>query len=250
MSLRFHEISEANRRIQNPFSEQKLRLLGSICDISTGTTILDVACGKGEALCQWASTFDATGTGVDISERFIKHAFARADELNVSSQLTFEQADAANYPISSHDVDIACCIGASWIGGGLRGTLDLLDDATRDDTSLLVVGEAFWATEPPADAVQALANGDDEMFEALPGLSRTVENAGYELVEMVLANDDDWDRYEASQWRAVDKWIREHPDDPDGEEIRQWVSDNRRTYLRFGREYLGWGVFVVRHPPA
>lgn len=250
MSLRFHEISETDRRIQNPFSEDKLRLLGSICDVSTETTILDVACGKGEALCQWASTHGATGTGVDISESFIEHAIARADELDVSSHLTFEQADATDYRITGHDVDIACCIGASWIGDGLRGTLDLLDGALRDDTSLLVLGEPFWTTEPSADAVQALANGEEEAFETLPGILETVENAGYELVEMVLANDDDWDRYEASQWRAVDKWIREHPNDPDGEEIRQWVSDNRRAYLRFGREYLGWGVFVVRHPPA
>ena len=31
MSLRYHEISEANHRILNPFTEEKLRLLGEIC---------------------------------------------------------------------------------------------------------------------------------------------------------------------------------------------------------------------------
>ncbi len=30
MSLRFHEIAETNGRIQNPFSEEKLALLGAI----------------------------------------------------------------------------------------------------------------------------------------------------------------------------------------------------------------------------
>ena len=50
MSLRFHEISEQNHRILNPFSDEKLMVLGEICRLKPGTRQLDLACGKGEML--------------------------------------------------------------------------------------------------------------------------------------------------------------------------------------------------------
>ena len=55
MSLRFHEISEADRRILNPFTDEKLALLGDVAGVGEGTRILDLACGKGEMLCTWAA---------------------------------------------------------------------------------------------------------------------------------------------------------------------------------------------------
>ena len=54
MSLRHHEIAEAGHRILNPFTEDKLRLLGEVTRVGPGTRILDLACGKGELLCRWA----------------------------------------------------------------------------------------------------------------------------------------------------------------------------------------------------
>lgn len=249
MSLRFHEIAEADRRIQNPFSESKLRLLGEICDVSEGTRLLDLACGKGELLCAWAADRGATGTGVDISAVFLEAARDRAAELGVASRVAFERGDAADYPVANHAVDVASCVGATWIGDGLRGTLDLLDRATRDG-GLLVVGEAFWTAEPSPDAVDALADGDEGRFQTLPELVSGAEREGYRLVEMVLANGDDWDRYEASQWKTVDEWVRANPDDPAADAIRDWVDENRSTYLQYGRSSLGWGVFVFRRPSS
>jgi hypothetical protein len=28
--------------------------------------------------------------------------------------------------------------------------------------------------------------------------------------------------------------------------MRRYLDENRRIYLRWGRRYLGWGVFVTR----
>lgn len=66
--LRHHEIAEADHRILNPFTEEKLRLLGEVSRIGPGTRILDLACGKGEMLCRWAADFGSAGHGVDLSE--------------------------------------------------------------------------------------------------------------------------------------------------------------------------------------
>ena len=249
MSLRFHEIAEAEHRIQNPLSAAKLELLGEICDVSSDTELLDLASGKGELLCQWAARHGATGTGVDVSEVFVEEARERSVERDVADRVTFERADATEYPVEDHDVDVACCIGASWIGGGLVGTLDLLRRPLRDDSGLLVVGDAFWSEEPSPGAVKALADGEEDQFALLPDLLDRSQRAGYELVETVRASDDDWDRYEAKQWKTVDQYLRDDPDDPDRDALYRWIDDKRSTYLEYGRRYLGWGVFVFRVGP-
>ena len=63
---------------------------------------------------------------------------------------------------------------------------------------------------------------------------------------MVLADTDDWDRYEAAQWQAVYDWLPANPDDPDADALRTWIAAARRWYLTYGRRYLGWGVFILR----
>ncbi|MCU4718682.1 SAM-dependent methyltransferase [Halapricum hydrolyticum] len=246
MTVRVFEIAEADRRIQNPFSREKLSLLADVCDVSEGTTMLDLACGKGELLCQWAAQHGVSGTGVDVHDAFVSDARDRATELDVAEQLTFIEADASEYEVADHEVDVASCLGASWIGGGFQGTLQLLSRATRDESSLVLVGEPYWREEPPPGAVEACADGDSERFGTLATLQQRAEDVGFELVEMVLANADTWDRYEATQWKTVSDWLREHPDDPDADAVREHRDDSRRNYLEYGRRYFGWGVFVFR----
>ncbi|MEU8150426.1 hypothetical protein [Nonomuraea sp. NPDC048901] len=85
-----------------------------------------------------------------------------------------------------------------------------------------------------------------DSFASLSGTAKLIEDAGYELVEMVLANHDIWDRYVAAQWWTLSEWLRENPDDPDASALRQFLDHARDSYLEYGRDYIGWGVFVLR----
>jgi SAM-dependent methyltransferase len=244
MSLRHHEIAELDHRILDPFTDEKLRLLGEVARVGPGTRILDLACGKGEMLGRWAEWFGSRGTGVDLSHVFLAAARERAAELGVADRVSFVQGDASLYEAEAGAFDIAACIGATWIGGGLAGTMALLRPAIRDD-GLLLVGEPYWTEEPPDEAVAAFGFSPDD-YVSLAGTAERLEAAGLELLEMVLADGDSWDRYEASQWRTVADWLRANPDDPEHEAMRRFLDENRGTYLRWGRRYLGWGVFVTR----
>ena len=114
---------------------------------------------------------------------------------------------------------------------------------------LLLIGEPYWIDEPPEAAYEALgfAKGD---FASLSGTLDRVEAAGLELVEMVLADTGDWDRYVASQWWTIHEWLTANPDDPDAPAMREFAAASRRSYLADNRRYLGWGVFVLRPAPA
>ena len=248
MSLRFHEIAERHHRILNPFTEDQLLLLGDICGVRPQLRQLDLCCGKGEMLSRWSERFAHTGIGVDISPVFLEAARRRAAELHVADRLTFVQADAGAYPIATGTFDIVSCIGATWIGGGLAGTLRLMRPGLRDRDSLLLVGEPYWIDEPPDEAYAWIVDGDRELFSTLAGTLDRIESAGLELVELVAADHHGWDRYVARQWMAVSDWLRENADSPEAADIRKQHERSRREYLTYTRRYFGWGVFVLRQP--
>lgn len=246
MSLRFHEIAETNHRILNPFTEQQLMLLGELCRIKPGHLHLDLCSGKGEMLARWSAAYGHSGTGVDISKVFLAAAEARAAELGVSDRVSFVRANAATYDVELNGYDIVSCIGATWIGNGLAGTLKLMRPGLRDNNSLMLVGEPYWRDDPPDAAYEAIASGDRSLFVTLPETLTRFDDAELELVEMVLANEDSWDRYVAPQWAALSDWLRSNPDDADWTAIRDMHESSRREYFAFTRRHLGWGVFVLR----
>jgi SAM-dependent methyltransferase len=242
--LRFHEIAEANHRILNPFTEAKLMEVGEICRLRPHMTHLDLCCGKGEALSRWAQVYGTIGVGVDISPVFLEAARQRAEELGVARQVSFVEGDAAQFVRYDSRYDVVSCIGATWIGNGLAGTLELMKSALKPD-GLLLVGEPYWMSDPTPEALAAVG-GDRTAFASLFGTLARIESAGCELVEMVLADQDSWDRYIASQWFTAHQWLQANPHDPDAAEFRQWIKSNQRAYLEYQRDYLGWGVFIVR----
>jgi len=244
MSLHYLEISHTYHRILNPFTEDQLMLLGDICKLNPEIRQLDLACGKGEMLCRWAEKFGIRGVGVDISTVFLNAARERANELGVTDKLTFIQEDAGKYPQAPHDYDIVSCIGATWIGNGLKGTLELMKPSLKPE-GLILVGEPYWIQPPPEEAYAAEGVGKND-FVSLEGTLDRLEDSGMDLIEMVMANQNGWDRYEAQQWMAVDDFLRANPSDPDASKLREWIANGRRAYFQYGRNYFGWGIFVLR----
>jgi len=241
--FRYHEISESSHRIMNPLSLDKLLLLGDICRVGGDTRQLDLACGKGEMLCLFASNLGGGGVGIDIHAPFLSDARARATELGVERAVTFIEGDAADPPDLGGRFDVVSCIGATWIGGGLTGTLELMRQWVAPGGWLLV-GEVYWAEPPPPHVSQKRASGQE--FADLAGTLDHFDAAGMDLVEMVLASPEDWDRYAASQWLNVSEWLVANPDDPEVSDIRSQRDLSRRDYLADERHCLGWGVFVLR----
>ena len=248
MSLRFHEISEKDHRILNPFTEEKLMHLGEICRLQPGMRQLDLACGKGEMLCRWADHFGILGTGVDLSHVFVAAARKRAEELGVVSQVGFIQGDAVSFQAEPGSYDIVSCIGANWIGGGTRGTLELIKQKglKLSTDSLILMGEIFWREEPSEDALAGMGTQRGEWAVGLEEITEIFEDSGTHLVEMVLATDTDWDRYESKHWWAIERWMRENADDPEFDEVIAFARENRLNYFRYERPLCNWGVFVLR----
>ena len=240
-------IRERHHRIHNPFTAEKFAVLGRAIGLRPEMAVLDLASGSGEMLCTWARDHGITGTGVDISTVFVTAARERAVELGVGDRVTFVHDDAAGYRASA-PVDVAACIGATWIGNGVAGTLDLLEGSVRPG-GLLLVGEPFWRMDPPDRAtIEGCHASFKDDFRGLPGLVGFFRELGWDLVEMVLADEDSWDRYVAAQWFSIRTWLDANPDDELAGELRAELTSAPLRYVRYQRPYLGWGVFALKRP--
>jgi len=82
-------------------------------------------------------------------------------------------------------------------------------------------------------------------FLTLPELVASFGKLGYDVVEMVLADQDSWDRYEAAKWLTMRRWLEANPDDEMAGEVRVLLRTEPLRHATYTREYLGWGVFAL-----
>lgn len=240
--FRYTDVAEADVAILNPLSFEKLLLIGALAGLGPDQRQLDLACGKGEMLCQFATRHGIAATGIDIHPPFIELARGRATELGVTDRVDFLVGDAGRDGVAG-EFDVVSCIGATWVGGGFSGAIELMRRSLAPG-GRLIVGEVFLESRPPAD-VDDRYHGTLSGISGLGGILDQVEAAGLKLTEMVVASREDWDRYSSRQWDRAERWLRANAEHPDAAGIREWTDRSRRTYLADERQWLGWGVFII-----
>jgi SAM-dependent methyltransferase len=241
---RIFNITESAHRIHDPFTPEKLVTLGAALRLETGTPVLDLGSGSGEMLCTWARDYGVIGTGIDMSQLFTEQAKMRAEELGVADKVKFVHGDAAGY-VSDEKVGVAACLGATWIAGGVVGTIELLAQSIRPG-GIILIGEPYWRQLPPTEDIAkgCLAHSISD-FLMLPELLASFGHIGYDAIEMVLADQDGWDRYEAAKWLTMRRWLEANPGDELAKEVRAKLTSEPERYVAYMREYMGWGVFAL-----
>jgi SAM-dependent methyltransferase len=236
---RYHVVAEREHELQNPTSREKLLLLGERLRLGPDSEVLDIASGRGGPAVLLADAYGCRVHGVEIAPEFHDAAVERATATGVEDRVTFELANAADVELSRESYDVALCLGASFVWGGLGGTLDALEPAVRPGGHV-AVGEPFWRRLPFPEDYELRG----EPFTTLEGTVDVVESGDLQVVTVIASSDDDWDRYETLHWRAVEEWLAENAADPDAAEVRAMHERSKRTYLHYGRDLLGWAIFA------
>lgn len=243
---RYYGITHADHVVCNPSSPARLDEIIELLHLPRGVAVWEAGSGKGEFLVRLAERYGIRGIGVDRSPIEVPVARARAAARVPDADLWFIEADAATVPADDASVDLAICLGASWIWGGHRGTLRELRRITRPG-GLVLVGEPYWIREPdPAyHAASGLARDD---VGTLSGNVAVGREEGLTLRYVQPSSLEDWDRYEALQLNAAERFARDHPDDPDVPELLERARRERDDYLRWGRDTLGWAIYLFARP--
>jgi SAM-dependent methyltransferase len=212
-----------------------------------GGRVLDIACGKAEMGLRVAERYAVEVTGVDLSPYHLRDAKAKAEGRPLRGTASFVIGDGAALAPEAGSLDLAMCVGASWIFSGHDGTLRALGAMVRPG-GLVLVGEPFWRAEPPESYLQASGHGQ-EMFGSHARNVAAGLAAGLTPLYTAVSSEDDWDRYEALQWQAAERYAVEHPEDPDVTELLTTSRRHRDAYLEAGRDVLGWSLYLFQKGP-
>jgi SAM-dependent methyltransferase len=242
---KYFDITHREHIICNPMSVEKLEELIDLLRLEPGAQVLEIATGKGEFIIRLAERYEIEGKAIDLSPYHIDDAEKKCKERVPDAHITFLEMDGANYkPDKPESFDLVACIGASWIYGSHKETLKALK-AMAAPGSWVVVGEPYWRQEPAESYLEATGEERSSF-----GMHYENVEAGQELglkpIYSLVSNTDDWDRYEGLQWYAATEWAEAHPDDPDVGEVLNRVGQNRANYLRWGRETIGWSIYVFK----
>ncbi len=235
------DISHKYLEILNPSSKEKILAVGDVLNLNSDSRVIDFGCGKGELLALWAGRFGISGTGVDLSKPFCEKARNKIKEKKLDDRIKIELANGREYT-TNEIFDAGLCIGATFIWGGFRETVQALKKFVQP-AGKLAIGEPHWLK---GNIPQEYLNGS-----APPGtlyeheILQISNEEGYDIEYMVRASLDDWDRYNAGNWRGLVRWINDNPDHPDRQDVINRLRKDQDDYLRYEREYIGWAIYVL-----
>jgi SAM-dependent methyltransferase len=244
--LDIYTIAERDIELVNPTSREKIVLVGKMLGMAPGTKVIDFGAGYAEPLMIWAEEFGISGVGIELRKACCERARKKISGRRLGRRLEIVHKDASEHRFQEGAFDFAACIGASFIWGGFGPAVKALKKAVRPGGKI-AIGEPYWNKTPaPKEYIKRL---EGHPFYTERGLLELARSEGYDFEYIVRSSLDDWDRYETGNWHGLHKWLSENPGHPDRRQVVDWLRKNQEEYLRWGREYLGWAIYLMRPTP-
>ena len=224
-------ICHAGLPFANPLGEEKVdELIGALA-LGAGARVLDVGAGTGEILRRIVARYGVRGIGLDP---------AAPPSLDDRAELRRARIEE----LTERDFDVVVNIAASHAFGRWHEALAAIAALTRPGGQVLF-GEGYWRRDPPGAYLEALGATADELPFGLGDLVRGAEAHGLRSLQLAVASEDDWDRYE---WRLIRNGERAAAGalpDEDRRALRDWVHSARRRVLgEGGRDTLGFALVL------
>jgi SAM-dependent methyltransferase len=240
---RFSALAHRDHALCSPISEAKLDRLIALLDLREGARVLDIGCGKGELLVRILEKVRVRAVGIDRSSSLLDEGRRAAARRVPDGDLTLIDGDARAHAFEPASFEVVASLGCGAFGG-LRATLGAIAPLLRARGRVLI-GDGYWKREPDEDYLAHLGASRDEL-EAHAGNVAAGIAEGFALEYATTSNDDEWDHYEGLYLRAIERFAAEHPDDPDHDVMLSRIRGWRDAYYRWGRDTLGFGVYLFR----
>lgn len=243
-SWKFFDITHSDHLYCNPLSPARLEEVIGLLALPPRSHVLDVGCGRAELLIRLAERYGVNGVGIDQSPFAIKRARDEAARRRSEGQLVFFHQDGGEYFAPQATFDLGVCLGASWVFGGYAPMLRTLTRMVKPGGQILV-GQPYWI-RPPDPGFLAFLKSEPDTYCSHAENVRNGEKEGLAPLLAWASSPEDWDRYECLQWRAAHKWAQAEPEDPDVVTLLARVGAERDAYLTWGRDTLGWGMYLFQ----
>lgn len=240
--VRFSMIAHGDLEVWNPVDLQTQLSVVSEAGLGPGSTVLDVGCGRGELLRRIREQYHCDCLGIDLESQVIDLAetHVQAPDLGGTLNLRAEGFSADRFVPRSFDLVV--CMGSTHAVGTYQETLEVLGGLAKPGGCLLL-GEGFWESEPALDYLQFLSISRDDLLDH-PGNIRAGEQAGFQIIAEHRSTREQWDHYETTYARNVDRYLELNPQDPEAPLMKSRIDNWRDAYQKWGRGTLGFGIYL------
>jgi hypothetical protein len=157
------------------------------------------------------------------------------------------ETDATEVVFDAGGFDVVSWLGGPYLGGDVASTVKQLAAWTRPGGYVLI-GHGFWSAGPPPAYLEATGIDAGEFGEHWENIQLGTD-AGLTPLFSCRSSLQEWDAFEGRILRNVEHWAAHHPDDPDPqgrlEQRRSW----NLAQQRWGREAMGFGLYLFLRPP-
>lgn len=243
---RYSAIAHGELPIWNPAGPDHLERYVARLALPPGGQVLDVGCGRACFLRRIVSEYDVTGIGVD-SSRYAIAAATRDMPAELAGRITLLERAFQEREFDP-SFDLVLCIGSTHVVGNYAATLRAARRLLRPGGKLLI-GEGYWKRDPSSDylAFLGMSACDQTTHE---GNQHLAAREGFDLAACSECSVEEWDAYEERYAENVNAYVADHPDDHEACTMRERIRSWREAYLRWGRETLGFGLYLLEKRPA
>src|SRR5260221_3450665 len=243
---RFSTTAHRTHERLSPISPGRADRLLDALGVGPASRAIDVGCGKGGFLLRLVERSGGSGVGIDTNPEFLAEARARQEQRVPDAAIEWIEGDATSYPAAAASFDAALCLGATHALGGFVPALQALGRWVKPRGPMLM-GEGYWKREPDPRYLEFLGAERDE-FLVHDANRMQGEALGMRSVAAEESSLEEWDAYENPYAEAVERFAAEHPDDPDTPAMLERIRPWRAAYLTWGRDTLGFGVYLFEVP--
>jgi cyclopropane fatty-acyl-phospholipid synthase-like methyltransferase len=244
---KFSSIAHSKHLFSNPISETKINRIIDFLQLEPHAKVLDIGAGKCELLIRLVEKYDIEATAVELYEGSILEAKQQAQKRIPKEKITYIVKDAKQV-VSEYvnHFDLGICVGSTHALGGLELTLQSLKRNVKKG-GFILVGEGYWRKKPSQAYLGALGGADESELKKHHENVFMGESMGLVPIWSVVASDDDWDEYEGLYAMSMEKYCYENPNDPDCYSMLNKIRSWKRTYLTWGRDTLGFGLYLFQN---
>ena len=232
----------------NPLSPQTLDRALAWARLTPGLRTLDLGCGNAAMSIHLAERYGLIVDAVERSVAVSQIARQRLEGRGAPGAVTLHTAEAAGFLKDAEPYDLIVCVGASAVVPGPPEPQAIMAalKAHVKPGGMLLWADPFWKADPDPAFVAML--GSFAAYKTHAGDIEAGEAAGLELWYAAESPAHEWDDCLFSMYAAAQAWLADHPDDPQAADVQARNEMQRSAYLTFGRDTLGFGLYLFRKP--
>lgn len=216
--------------------------------LGDGATAIDIGTGNATVAIRLAQRFGLTVTAIELDPVMAELAGSRIARAETGGRVSLTVARAAEVLTRTAAVDLIVALGTTDVSGEGLPTPEAGFAALRRSLKpggWLLWGDVVWRAEPPAplrqitEATNLYADDDGWRTAAIA--------AGFEVVDGWISSQAVFEAYPDRSIAAVRAWLADNPAAPEAASVRL-NADRVQAIFEFGRDYIGFGLYLLRHP--